>query len=304
MIQLRNAKGLPGPLVEAMQNDPYSAGDSDITTNRLISPPHLEAQLWHYRKMAERDPVLADALAEDASDRIWSLLGQSVHTILERTTSDRYVREERHFIMCRGWKVSGAVDLYDKETKTQSDYKVTSAWSVKDGFKPEWEQQLNINTEFMEMNGHPVERLEIVAILRDWSRAESLRDPNYPRQSVVVVPIPLWSREKRKAFILERVKLHQEARAKVGAGNTSEVPVCTPDERWERPGKWAVKKPGGVRAVKLFDDEKEAIHFLRYDLGGKGHVEARPGVAMRCEGYCALGKAGLCQFKNAQKGEG
>jgi hypothetical protein len=48
------------------------------------------------------------------------------------------------------------------------DYKVCSIYSVRDGGKVEWEQQQNLLACLARRSGMVVDRLEIVAILRDW----------------------------------------------------------------------------------------------------------------------------------------
>lgn len=50
--------------------------------------------------------------------------------------------------------------------------------------------------------------------------------------------------------------------------------------------KWAVKKDGGVRAVKVFDTEAEAA-ALAGEKGKGYNVEYRPGASTRC-GYCGV----------------
>jgi hypothetical protein len=121
MNAITNKFDLPAPLVEAVRNDGYSnSGTLSVTT--LIKPPQAYAiELQH-----------KDELTEDASDRIWALLGQATHTILERAAStlgDDYLIEERFFATLEGMKVSGQCDVIQKPTKTVQDYKVTSAYA-------------------------------------------------------------------------------------------------------------------------------------------------------------------------------
>src|SRR5690606_35614373 len=70
--------GLPEPILRAIQNDPYSRGESDISVTGLIKPPLMRA-LEDYR---------ADEIEEKASGRIYALLGKAVHAILEMAQLD------------------------------------------------------------------------------------------------------------------------------------------------------------------------------------------------------------------------
>ena len=145
---LTNRLGLPQAIVDAVTNDPYSRGASDISVTQLIQPPYQrQLRLQH-------EPI------EDASDRIWSLVGQVGHGIVERAYPQAYtaaaalltpkevhdtygvVAERRLFMKCNGWTVSGQFDVIEKGHL--QDYKFTSVWSVIGDTKTEWINQLNL----------------------------------------------------------------------------------------------------------------------------------------------------------------
>lgn len=63
---------------------------------------------------------------------------------------------------------------------------------------------------------------------------------------------------------------------------------CSPEQRWHKPDKWAVMKDGRKRAVRVFEDEGQAVEKLR-ELGEKGHhIEYRRGEDTKCEAYCPV----------------
>ena len=267
---LTNKLNLPRSIVAAVSNDRYTRGNSDISVTQLISPPYQ-------RKLRETvEPK------EDVSDRIWSLLGQAVHHVLERAYPEGAVDavvEERLYTTVNGWVVSGQMDVL--ESGVLMDFKVTSVWS-RDG-KPEWEQQLNLlsalcRQKFIETDDpkYIVNSLQIVAIFRDWVQSKAGFD-NYPESQVGVIEVPLWTPEEQDAFLLERVKLHQ-----------SEKPdVCSDEERWKTNDVWALMKEGRKSAVRLFDSETEAKSAA--DAAGSGHsVVHRRGEYKRCAGYCSV----------------
>lgn len=271
-MKITNHANLPLPLVWAVTRDPYGH-DCDFSTTTLIKPPRIVA----LEKLHEAE------LEEDAADRIWALMGQLGHLVLERAASGELV-ERRFKIRCQGKTIGGQVDLWNNDTLL--DYKFTSIWSATNGVKPEWEQQMNINAFLCGENGLPVEKAQIVAIFRDWSVAEARRHKDYPQQQVRVFDVPLWHFTKQVQFIMDRVDAHVAAQ--------ENLPECTPLERWAKPETWAVMKVGGKRAVMVVDSEKVAKEAA--DSGDGHYVQYRPGFNTRCEDYCAV--AQWCeQFK-------
>jgi hypothetical protein len=283
MAKITNRLQLPQPIVDAVAADSYSRGDADISVTSLIDPPRL---------VALREKHWND-ITEDASDRIWSLMGQSMHAVLERA-SRTGISERRLFIIVEGWKVSGGMDHYDAtviENETLTDYKLTTVYKFKNGgYDPKFEQQLNIYAEMLRQHGESVNFLKIVGILRDWSRAKARQEEGYPERDVVIRDIPLWAPKKAQEFIRERVILHQQARLS--------LPQCTEEERWAKPAVYAVKKKGGKRADALFDS-KAAAEAHASMRGPDYSIEFRPGQSTRCEDYCPVSE--FCeQFKKTQ----
>src|SRR6202142_1696526 len=86
-MKYTNKQNLPQPIVKAVTNDSYNSGDCDISVTSLLKPPQMLA--------LER--LHKDDLEEDVSDRIWSLLGQVIHGILERA-EETAVAERRLYI--------------------------------------------------------------------------------------------------------------------------------------------------------------------------------------------------------------
>jgi hypothetical protein len=277
-MKITNKQNLPDAIFQAVKNDGYTRGDADISVTELIGPPRLVALKREFYSQLE----------EDASDRIWSLMGQSIHTILERANR-KGIAERRLTLECEGWKLSGGMDLYD-EDGVLVDYKTTSAWSVKGGTKDEWEKQLNVYAEILRANGHPVKGLRIIAILRDWSKLEAQRSEDYPRSQVVSFEVKLWEQSESQKYIRERVILHKQARPS--------LPECSPSDMWQKPGVFALMKTGGKRAVKLYDNAKDAEAHASTD--SNLFVQFRAGQNVRCENYCAV--ASFCtQFQQSKK---
>jgi hypothetical protein len=270
---LTNEHGLPQSIVNAVKRDHPPVEDRYSVTD-IINPPlirHLRMKHWN-------------EIEEDASDLLWMLLGTSMHYVLEKHSPEDAFQEEKLTMKMTvdGKEVTivGKSDLYDNGVIT--DWKVTSTYAVLLGVKPEWEQQPNVYARLWEENGFPVNDLRINAILRDWQKPKALRERDYPKIPFVQTDIPLWDKKTTTDYLVERIRLHRQV----------PPPECTPEEKWERPTKYALMKTGRKSAVKLFDSRLEADMAL--DMTTKDrhshYIEERPGVCMRCESYCNVSK--------------
>jgi len=276
-MRITNKHGLPETIVNALKRPTYSKGNANLSVTELIDSPRI-SQL----KRAH-----ADELEQDASEMVWSLFGGAVHGLLEHGKGDNHIIEERIHAEIDGWKISGAVDLQTvtDEGIVVSDYKTTSAWAVMNE-KPAWAEQLNIYAWLIEhVKKIPVTGLEIVAIIRDWSRRDAEMKEAYPNAPIVSIDIPLWSFEERQAFV--RKRLHQHADAHMCTTLGDELPQCSPEEMWEKPSSWAVKKPKNVRATAVFLLEEQAKEKVA-ELGKEYVIEFRPGERTRCKTYCPV----------------
>lgn len=277
---ITNKQGLPSAIVAAVANDPYDRGDCFASATELVGPATLGALRRAH----------GEELEEDAADRIWSLLGQSVHHIISRAEQAHELSEQRITADVGGFKISGQFDLFDGETL--SDFKVTSVWSIKAGCKPEWTAQLNVLAYLLHDADFTVAKLQIIAVLRDWSRADYMRNPgSYPVAASVTIPVELWPLEKTREYILERCLEHDKARRLYAIGE--ELPPCSSEERWEKSAVFAVMKEGRKSAVKLHET-REAAEAHAKELGAKHSVVERPGESTRCMNYCSV--CSFCPF--------
>ena len=289
---------LPRSIVYALESQNYDKGKSDYTVTELISPAFQNAL-----KQAH-----SAYIKEDASDRIWALLGSSVHYIIEQAhkNEENSFAEKRIYMPFMDKTISGQFDLFQDGILT--DFKVTSAWAIKDGPKDDWIAQLNLLDLLLNFQrGIRVEKLQIVAILRDWSDTTRKKNPDwYPRKPIKVLDIEMWDRKTQKAYLQDRIEKHEDVRFYLtgkGADRWKDVwegLVCTPEERWRKPHTWAVMRHGQKRALKLYKEheymnaEQQASDFCDHknEEGQKGeeeyYVQYRPGEDTRCESYCPV----------------
>jgi hypothetical protein len=278
MSKVTNIHGLPQSIVAAVTNDPY-VGGGDISVTKLIDSPRVRVltQLNH------------DRISVDVSERVWSLLGQAVHTILERAglREEGMIVEQRLFAEVNGWTLSGQFDVMHLEAGKISDYKVTTVWK-KNG-SDSWTRQLNVLRWLAHQNGQEINTLEIVAIFRDWRKTEAQRNPEYPQAAIQVIPVPVWDLDEVDTYVRERVMLHQMA------ADGAEFD-CTEDERWYSGDTYALMKPGAKRALKL-----KETPFTPEEIPEGHDVVVRKGEYKRCAHYCDV--ALFCQQWAEQSGE-
>ena len=282
--RITNKHNLPQTLVNLAKSRDYSRGKSDRSITQLIDSPQVAVL-----RMANENNI-----SEDVVDTFWANLGSAIHHITEKGADDDHLVEERLFTEVGNWTISGAIDIQKLESDgsiSVLDYKFTSVWSVKNP-KLDWERQLNCYAFLVaKEKKKKIKDLKIVTFLRDWNRNNAKRDFKYPQQQILVVPIKLWSFKEQEKYMEDRVRLHQET--VYGFISNKSMSECTDEERWQREDKYAVRKESNVRALRVFDNKKEAEKFLKESKTTKDSkeyvIDERKGEPIRCTGnYCKV----------------
>ena len=262
-MKITNRFGLPEAIVLAVERDTYTGG-GDITCTTLIDSPQIRV-LGRKHK---------DEMEVDCSQLVFALMGQALHTVLERAglKEEGMVVEQRLYAEVNGWQVSGQVDRMHVSAGKLSDFKHTTVYKRhgNDG----WTRQLNVLRWLAHKNGVELKHLEVVAVFRDWKKRDAQRNPDYPQAPIMTIPVPLWSLEDAEEYVRERVFLHQ------AASRGEEVP-CTDEDRWFSGNTYALMNTGGKRALKVSSDRSA----LPEPTEGQ-YVEERKGEYKRCEHYC------------------
>lgn len=277
-MRITNRMRLPQSLVNACEVEPHNMDGCLSATTLLkgVKQIHLERRHW-------------DELEDDVSDRLWAIFGTAVHRLLEERNPDAFT-EETFSVRVGGKNITGTVDLYDMKNGEIVDYKTASAWKVVFGDFDDWHTQGMVYAWLLVKSGLEVNRCRFVAMLRDWSRTEAERNPDYPQSQVHVFEFPVT--EQGLGEVEEFIK------DKVAEVENSEhleddlINPCTPSERWDKPTTYAVMKEGRKSAVRVFDDRKKADDMAKDDP--KLSVVERKGCSVRCESYCLCSK--FCDF--------
>ena len=268
-MKLTNTYGLPEAMVRVIsQNEREREGYS--ITDIDSSPRQLQLIRRHWKE-----------IETDVAERLWALLGTSVHYILEKGATPSSLTEEALTMKVDGIDIKGHSDLW--KDKCIEDYKVTSAWTIiyNPKGRREWHSQLNMYIPLWQSYGFPVGKLKIWAILRDWQKSKALYNYGYPKIPFVGIDIPIWDIDTIMAYIRLRLAIHETSVALPDEA----LPLCTPAEMWEKPTIYAVHKEGRKSALKLCDTPKEADDYMLNNTG-KLHVQERPGCRIKCDDYC------------------
>jgi hypothetical protein len=280
-LNLTNNYGAPDSIVDAIRNDPYTKDGADFSVTELIKPPQIR-RLWNEHE---------EEISVDVRDEMFKLIGTAVHNYLDRApkVDDGKIRERRFHAEHNGVTISGAVDLIDGGVVT--DYKVTSAYSVKRGLKQDWERQLNLYAWLLRQNDMTATKLNIVCICRDWMKSRAGKS-DYPDSPVVVLSVPVWRDGRQDDYVDQRIRLHTQE---------STIP-CTPEERWARGAYQVNPMHSGGGRPRSFDTLQDATDYINKQKSGSYKMVDGNAKYVRCEDWCEV--APFCPQWKGDKGNG
>jgi hypothetical protein len=269
-MKLTNKTNLPAPLVRAIESHEHRG--AFYSASALQKSPR---QFW----LAKRHDAELEA---DVSNCIWAMLGTAFHELASKSADKDCLSEDYLEIEIAGQMLSGSFDLYEFLIKKLDDYKTTSVWSIIYGSKlEEWTAQTNIYAHLLEAHGFPVEHISVFALLRDWQKSKAKDDLTYPQSQIKEIKLKVWDKESREHYIRNRIGIFELTREIAD----DSLPDCSPEERWEQPTTYAVKKEVNKKATRVYKVKEEVdAALVEY---GKGHIiETRPGSWNRCADYC------------------
>ena len=289
-MKITNNLGLPQPFVEAVTRE-YTYKDKQYSVTALLKGV--------CQTMLERR--YDNVIEQDVSDMIWLIFGTSVHSILENAEeTETQLKENKLIIDVNGYKLSGIFDLYDEATKTVTDYKTATVWKVINNDWEDYRKQLLMYAWMLKQIGFECENGEIVALLKDHSKTKAKIDSSYPPYPVHKVMFHFTDKDFKE--IEEFVFAKFEEIKKAEQLSDDELTPCTQEERWQEPTKYAVKKKGNKRALKIHDSLELANKHCESAEGLE--IEVRPSIPKKCVDYCNVN--GFCKFYQTylkEKGE-
>ena len=283
-----NKHNLPQSLVNAVTTERHNKEGSVSATTLLQGVKQIILTNRHW-----------DEIEDDVSDRVWALFGTAVHKLLEERNPNAFT-EEKFECKLGDKTVTGQVDLYDMEKKEITDYKTASVWKIKFQSFDDWKKQGLIYAWLLKQEGLEVKRCRFIAMLRDWIKGEAVRNGDYPQAQIYEYVFDVTEKDLREIEIFIKDKVLQIIDNEKKSDD--EIKECSAEERWQSDNKWKVKKPSRKTALKVFDNEKDAMTY-RDEIGGDSYVEFVPGESKRCTDYCLCNK--FCNFykEHCMKGE-
>lgn len=121
-------------------------------------------------------------------------------------------------------------------------------------------------------------------IIKDWSRTRAEKDPEYPQSPFPTMLVRIGTPEE----CLERIVTRLARLKELMSADQSEIPLCTDDELWLDPPKYAYYKNPlalpSARSTKNFDTMGEAQVYM-VQVGNVGRIDTRKGEPKACD-YC------------------
>lgn len=310
---ITNKYGISDAIVKACMIDNHVTM-GDISVTQLLDAPQV--------RMLKR----THDHEEDVSDMIWSIMGTAVHTVIERgevsNTEARKILEAAEVLMkndqkkaadfmydfvkktypdattsdiitektlshtIEGMTFSGTFDRFTISEGLLDDYKNTSVYAAMNPeSRKKWDGQLNTYAFLLREHGYTVNKAQITAIFRDYSAGKAF-GLSYPKKPIETYPITLQTHKFMTEYLTKRIRLHKNAQL------NGVIPDCNNKDRWATSDTFAVKAPGRVKAIKLFDNRDMAEAFILGDGAAYAGVflERRLGEAKRCDSYCSVSK--------------
>ena len=280
-MKITNNHNIPTPLYKAICKDEYDRGDSDVTVTTLIKPVQIQILEKQHWKDIEIDVL----------DNLCMFLGHSLHKALEECSDDAIIEQRFYKTFNLGGntgsvKLGGCVDYYDPFTETIVDYKLTNVFSVKEGCKDDWEKQLNCYAHLIRANGLPVKKLQICAIIKDWSRSQAMNNADYPAHPVMVIDVPVWQDEEAEAYIVLKLNSY------ICGIRQNVYQCCSDEDMWQQPDTYKVFKGDNSRATKCFGTREEAQLYIEGVSKDKDKYRTvcYQGRRTRCENFCRVNR--------------
>ena len=294
MVTIFDDHGLaPQFLMDWVSSSQNNRNPNDIgwrSVTELIGPPKPKL-------ISER---LGDTLQVPASSKIDAMIGDAVHRDIAQFVSrlKNAKSEKRLHVSLAGKKISGQTDAIIDNTLY--DFKTRKASQHAKGYTHSDELQLNCYVYLCAQNNIKIDEAIIISLCKNKASFDDF-------YSYEFFNIPIWTEEQQHDFLVERIKIHEEADNnyyQFGA-----LPSCTDNERWITPTTYKVrrfdwdedfrngKRPKDIAfatkskstgRAKMYSEEEaqEHIEVATPSMRKKLFIEAIPGNFIRCDNYC------------------
>jgi len=283
MGQITNKKKLPEQLVRAVEKE-YTYQDKRYSITSLLDTHRiLQLKRRHH-----------DELSQDVSDMIWMIFGSGIHKAIEDAgVGEGQYAEKRLEWQFGDYTLSGIVDFIDEKQEIILDWKTTSLWTyIYQSNHDKWLKQLQLSALlWFKTTGQWINKGQIGALLKDYKK-KPFPEAGYPDSELQIIEFDLGSPQDIEEWvnqIFDDIAIYETI-------DDHELPLCTPQERWNTGDKWAVIEKGKKRAVRVYDNEEDATRHVSqaFSDGVKLEIDFRPGEDKRCKDYCPV--RAFCEY--------
>lgn len=299
IMNYTNTSNIPLPLAVFLATDHYDYVPGVISATSLLKP---------IRQLILADRLSSEDNLVELSDMVSSRMGTAIHTAIEQAWlnptkalkslgySDDIIQrikvnpttveendipvymEKRSFKKVGNHTISGKFDFV-AEGKVH-DFKSTSVYG--------YLNQSNASKYILQgslyrwLNPDIITKDEMLIhyIFTDWSKAESLRNSNYPKARVHSQKYNLLGLDEIEQFVKDKLELYDSMKHQ----QEKDIPYCTDEELWRKPTVWKYyKNANATRATKNFDNPSEA--YALQQTNGVGEVREVKGTVSACK-YC------------------
>ena len=278
-MRITNKHNLPERFIRAVSTEQHNAKGCLSATTLIQGTKQiiLTERYW-------------EQLEDDVSDRIWAIFGSAVHSLMESEGENDFTEQSMAYEV-GGITVTGRIDNYDMKHGIIDDYKTASVNKARFSDFTDWYLQGMIYAWLLTKNSFPVNRCRFIALLKDHSKTDAMKDRQYPQDPVYVYEFPVTPQGLFKIGVYIRNKVEEYNRC-ISLPDNDILP-CSPEERWERPPKFAVTKKGNKKAFRVLDTKEDA-DSVAVEKGDNYFVEYRQGESIKCRSYCLCKR--FCNF--------
>lgn len=278
-MKVLNPNNIPTPLFKLLSQDDHDITGSDVSITSLLQPGQIQMLTRQHWK----------DLTINCEENLCVTLGKLLHKALAEVEGNA-ITEERFFKTfdlgdLGSVTVSGAIDYYDPFAEggpILCDYKLVTANGLKSGIRDEWIAQTNCYKYLIEQAGMPTPtKLQIVAVIKDWSKNQAQANPEYFQSPIQILDIPIWA--DTEEFLIARLKAFQRTKLH------GICECCSPEDTWQQPDVFKVQKIGATRSTKNFATREEAMLYLEGNANAdKYEIRCCKGEPIRCKHFCRV----------------
>jgi hypothetical protein len=178
-MRITNKLNLPEGFVKAVSTEKHNAEGSLSATTLIqgVKQIILTDRYWN-------------ELEDDVVNRIWAIFVSAVHSLMESEGEHNFTEQFMSYEV-GGITITGRIDSYDMKTGIIDDYKTASVNKVKFSDFTDWYTQGMTYAWLLSKNNFHVNHCRFIALLKDHSKTEVLRDREYPKNPVYLYEFPV-----------------------------------------------------------------------------------------------------------------